>query len=642
MMSSIRRLSKSKLGTGFLVVFLLLILAAFALGDIANLQGGMGASSTTLAKVGSEEVTDKEMSDILEQRLNQVRQQQPDAQYAAIAQDFEPLLASLIDQAALSAFADKYGFNLSKKLIDAQIAQIPGARGLDGKFSDAAYQAWLGQQRMTDQQVRNIIRAGLLQQMMLEPLAAGARMPVGAATPYASMLLEGREGDVAVIPIEAFRAGLAPSDADIQTFYTANRQRYMVPEQRSIRLARIGPDQVANVAPSEQEIAAYYRANQNIYGASESRVISQAVVPDQKTAAGIATRARAGGNFAQAAAPAGFSAADVSVGPQKRQEFAGLAGEKVAAAAFAAKSGDVVGPVQSDLGWHVIKVESVSTIGGKPLPVVRGEIVAKLSIDKRKEALESLVEKVQRAIDDGSSFQEAAQLAGLNVVQTPLLLANGTSRQDPDFKVPPELSPAIKSAFDLEPSDDPLIETLTGEAGYALVAPAQVVPAASAPIAQVRDRVANDWIQQQASARARAAAASIAAKVAKGMPLAQAVSQAGVALPAPRPVATRRLDISMSQEPVPQPVRILFNLMQGQSRMVADPQSGGLAVVKLNRIIPGNAQLQPTLVGSVQREFQQSTIREYAAQFIASIRDTLGVKRNEDAIAAMRKRFIGG
>lgn len=643
MMSSIRRLSKSKVGTIILVVFLLLIVASFALADLSNFQGGsLGSNSSTLARVGDEEVTDKELSDALEQRLSQVRQQRPDADYAALAQDFEPLMASLIDQAALSAYADKYGFNLSKKLVDAQIAQIPGARGLDGKVSDASYQAWLAQQRMTDAQVREIIRSGLLQQLLLEPLAAGARRPVGAATPYASMLLESRQGDVALIPVEAFRAGLTPTVADIQSFYAANRARYMVPEQRAVRIARIGPQQVANVTPTEPEIAAYYNARKDLYGASESRVISQAVVPDQQTAQAIAARARAGGTFAAAAAPAGFSAADVSIGPQKRQEFTGLAGEKVAAAAFGAKSGEVVGPVQSDLGWHVVKVESVSTTGGKPLAEVRGEIVTKLTAEKRKEAIELLVEKVESAITAGSSFQEAVQATGLTPVQTPLLLANGTSRQDANFKLPPELAPAVRSAFDLEPNDDPVVESLPGDGGYALVAPAQVVPAAPAPLAQIRDRVASDWIQQQASARARAAASAIAAKVAKGTSLAQAVAQAGRPLPAPRPVTMRRLDISMSQQPVPEPVRMLFNMMQGQSRMVADPQSGGLAVVKLNRVTPGNAQLQPSLVAQVQREFQQSTGQEYARQFIGAIRNSLGVKRNEEAIAAARKRIIGG
>ena len=55
-----------------------------------------------------------------------------------------------------------------------------------------------------------IIGNGLLQQLMIAPAVVNARASVGMATPYASILLEAREGDVAFVPLEAFRAGLNP------------------------------------------------------------------------------------------------------------------------------------------------------------------------------------------------------------------------------------------------------------------------------------------------------------------------------------------------------------------------------------------------------------------------------------------------
>ena len=642
MLSSFRRLSKSTVGSIVLVFFLVAILASFVLGDMANLGSNpFGMSGTTLAKAGSEEITDRELSDELERRLSQVRQQNPEASYAALAADFDPILATLIDQDSLSAFANDFGFNLSKKLIDAQIAQIPGTKGLDGKFSDAAYAAWLSQQRLTDQQVRRLIRNGVLQQMLLEPIAAGPRVPVGVATPYASMLLEGRQGEVAVVPIAAFRAGLNPTPADLQRFYASNRARYTVPEQRAIRIARIGPEQVAGVVASPQEVAAYYNANKDLYAVRDVRVISQALVPDKATADAIAARARGGAAFAAAAAPAGLSAEDISIGPKRRAEFGSLAGEKVASATFAAKAGEIVGPIQSDFGWHVVKVDSIRSEGGKSLDAARAEITTKLTADKRKAAVEAIIEKVQDDLDNGSNFQEAAAASKLPITQTPLILASGRSRQDANYQLPAEFASVLKSGFELEANDEPVIDTLPGEAGYALVAPAQVVAAAPAPLNQIQAQVASDWIDQQALSRARGVAAAIAAKAGRGVPLARAVAEAGTPLPAPRPLGLRRIDISMSREPVPDAVRMLFNLMPGKSRMVADKQNGALAVVKLNKIVPGNATLQPSLVAQVQRDFQQPVADEYARQFMAAVRSKVGVKRNESAISAARTRIIG-
>lgn len=643
MLASIRRLSKSTVGSIILVLFVVAIAASFALADMSNVGGGnLGLSSTTLAEVGNRKITDRDMSRAMEQRLTEVRRQNPEADYSTIAGDFDAVLAALIDQSTMEAFADKHGFTLSKRLVDAEIANIPGTRGLDGKFSDQAYQSFLAQQRMSDQEVRRLLGGAMLQRMLLTPLATNARVPVGMATPYASMLLEARQGEVATVPIAAFRGGLNPSATDLQRYYAANASRYTVPEQRVLRFARIGPEQVAGVTASDQEIAAYYKDNQAIYGAREVRVISQAVVPDRNAANAIAARARGGASFVAAAAPAGLSAADISVGPQTRAEFAGLAGDAVAKAAFAAAEGAIVGPVQSDLGWHVVKVDAVRREGGKPLAAARSEIAAKLTADKRKDALADLVQQVEDAIAEGSNFAEAAAAAKLSVSETPLITAAGTARGDPQFRLPDELAPALRSGFELTQDDEPVVEALANEQGYVLVAPARIVPATPAPLAAIRDQVAADWINQRATERAQAAANAIAAKAASGVPLAKAVAGAGVALPPVREVAARRLDLSQMGDNVPEPLRMLFSLGANKSRVVADSQQRGFSVVKVNRIVPGNALSQPTLIGRVQNEFQDAVGEEYARQFIAAMRAAVGVRRNEDAIATARRTISGG
>ena len=141
----------------------------------------------------------------------------------------------------------------------------------------------------------------------------------------------------------------------------------MIPEQRALRIARIGPEQVANVAATDQEIAAYYNANKATYAPSDTRILSQVVVPDQATANAIAARAKGGATLAAAAAPAGANAAVTTLADQTRQAYAGVAGDQAAAAVFAAPSGAVVGPIQSDFGWVVVKVDSVKAGGGKTL-----------------------------------------------------------------------------------------------------------------------------------------------------------------------------------------------------------------------------------------------------------------------------------
>jgi len=626
-----RRVSKSTVGTVLMILFVVAIAASFALADVQSyISGGLGQAGT-LAKVGGEAVTERELGTAMQRRLAEVRQQNPNADYPSLANDFGQILESLVQDRALQVFARDTDLHLSKRLVDAEILRIPRTRGLDGKYSEAAYQAFLQQERLTDAELRSLLGGALTTRLLLAPAAANARIPVGVATPYASMLLEQREAEVAIVPAQLFAAGVPqPSDADLQAFYKQSGARYMVPEQRVLSIAQIGPGQVGNVAASEQEIAAYYRANQAEYGGKSARVLSQAIVQSESQGRALAQSARSGGS------------PGTSLGAKTREELAAIAGEAVAAAAFGARQGEVIGPIRSDLGWHVIKVDEIRNQPGRPLSAVSGEIAAKLTADKRKEALEALVDKVQTAIDDGASFAEAVRAANLSATRTPAITAGGVSRAQPDFKLPDQLAPALAAGFDLGEGEEPVIESLPGDAGYALVGVDDIIAAAPAPLASIRDQVAADWKAKQARDRARAAASAIAAKVARGTPMAQAVAAAGARIPPPQTLSKRRIELSSAGGNVPPALGMMFSLAQGRSRMVADPQGLGFVIVKVTKIVPGNANLQPALISRTQTEFQQTAGTEYAEQMARAIQADVGVKRDDAAIGAAKRRIIGG
>lgn len=644
MLSFFRRITNSKIGTWVMAIVVIAIMAGFALGNLSNFGSGtlgFGMTSNTLAKVGSEQVTDQEMSEAMQRRLQQARQEKPDADYSTIMGDFDALLDELIDNKTLLAFAEKVHFPLSKRLVDAEIAQIPATKGPGGQFSEAAYQQFLAQQHLTDAQVREVLAGGLLERLMLTPVATNARISAGVATPYAAMLLEARQGEAAAIPIGAFVSGLKPTDAELAQYYNANRSHYMVPEQRVLRIARIGPDQVANVTASDQDIVGYYNAHKADYAAKETRDISQAVVQDQAIANQIAERAKGGATIAAAAAPAGLNAAVTSLKDQTQSAYASVAGAKAAAAVFAAPSGSVVGPVQTTFGWAVAKVDGVKTQGGKTLDQAKAEIAATLTAEKRKQAIEDLVDKLQNAVDGGSNFTEAVTQAKLPVTTTPPIVADGTSRSDPSFKMAPELAPALKTGFELEPNDPPEIVTLPNNQGYAMVSPGQVVPGAPAPLASVHNQVATDWIAGKALDRARAVAEQVEAKVEQGTPLDQAMKESGAQLPPVQPLAARRIQIANAQGQIPPPLKILFTLGQGKSRMFPDPQGRGYFIVKVDKIVPGNVMTQPALIGQMESELQQGVSEEYARQFLAAMRKDIGAKRNDSAVQALKTKLAG-
>jgi peptidyl-prolyl cis-trans isomerase D len=642
MLPVFRRLSGSVFGTIIMVAILLMILLGFAMQDVQGVfSGGFGLNKGTLAKVGDEEITDRDIDSAMRRVLQQAQEQNPEATYATIAGQFDPVLEQLITERTLLAFTKDHGLSVSKRLVDAQIATLPQTRGLDGKFSEQAYGAFLQQQRLTDAELRLLLQAALTERLLLAPAAVDARVPIGVARPYASMLLELREGHLGLVPTSVFRAGLNPSDGDLQSYYSQNRQRYMVPEQRVLRLAKIGPEAVAGIIPTEAEIAAYYKANQATYAGSETRVISQAVIQDKKQADGIAARAKSGAAFAVAAAPSGFAAEDVNLGPQTRAQFTGLATDAVANAAFAAQKGAVIGPIRSDLGWHVIKIEDIRGASGRSLAQAHDEIASLLTTNKRKEALTELVTRVEDQVMDGASFNEAVAASKLAVMTTPAINSAGTSRTDRAYRLPAELQPVLKAGFAMSADDDPEIVTLPENAGYVMVAIDRVIEAAPASLAEIREQVRTDWIQRKANDRARAAATDVAAKVARGMGLEQAMEQASTPLPPVQPMNARRVQISQANAEAVVPLRMLFSLAQGKSRMVADPKGRGFFIIKTDKITPGNAMNSPLLIAQTQAEFQQTASNELGEQMLAAMKAEQDIKRNEEAIAASKRRITG-
>ena len=104
----------------------------------------------------------------------------------------------------------------------------------------------------------------------------------------------------------------------------------------------------------------------------------------------------------------------------------------------------------------------------------------------------------------------------------------------------------------------------------------------------------------------------------------------------------RRIQLGQFQGKVPPPLMVLFSLNQGKVRTVAGGEGEGFYVVKLNKIIPGNAIAAPGLVTQTRNQMQETLAQEYGQQFMNAMRSVVGVTRNEKAIAATKARITGG
>ena len=639
MLAVFRRFTRSRFGAVFAILFLAVIAGAFILGDLSNGQFGstLRGSGGTAAKAGGHSLSQSEVQDRIQRVYENARRSNPAltigeffAQGGA-TQVFDQLVASL----TLRAFADDQGVHISKRLVDAQIAQIPAFQDAAGNFSQDNFRSLLIRERITEQALRDDISREILERQLLGPVGLGVKLSDSLVLPYASLLLEARQGTIAAIPAVAFLDDKVPTDAQLTDYYKRNADRFTIPEQRRIRYAVIDAQRFAQASqPRDAEIAAAYNQNKAAYAAKQNRSVEQLVLPTQAGAKAIADKVKGGTALSAAAKDAGLEA--LTLTDQSQAALTGSAGKAVADAAFAAKQGDIVGPVRGPLGWIVLRVTAITQTPARPLAAVRSEIVETLRAQKEKALLTELTGKLEDQIADGGTFDEVAKDNGLKLETSPLLLATGKQVEDSAYVPSPDLQPLIAPAFAMSADDDAQLAPITPDKRYALIAPTDIVAAAPPPLAKVKALVQAQYQLNQGNEKAKKVAEEIRAKVAKGMKLADAVAAVGVKLPAPQVLGGRRADIMRGEQRPPAEVAILFSMAPNTVKTLPIGQDRGQFVVQLNAIQRGDAKDQPELLKQVRDQLSEVVGQEYGQQFERAVEKELGVTRNAKSVAEAR------
>ena len=642
MLSSFRRFAASPIGVGIFAILAIILVVTLYEGRNGFNASGLTASGDTIATVGGKTIGSDEMKTRVQNELEGVRQQNPQVDMAAFmaAGGFERTLDDTANGRALQIFASAQGMVASKRAIDGEIASISAFNSPNGKFDADTFRRILAQRKITEVQVRDDFERGILTKAMMLPVAGAARVPIGLATPYAQLLLEGRKGQIAVLPAQLFAPKTPPTDSELAIFYRQNIARYSLPERRVIRYTAFDKARFAGkVAPTDAEIQKVYDASSALYAGRATRAFTQVIVPTLDQANALVAKIKGGQSIADAAKSIQREA--IAVPMSDEPAFAKLTAVNVARAAFAVPKGEIAGVERSGLGFHVVRVDAVSAIAATPLSAVRGKIAADLSATKEARALADFAGTIDASFSDGATLDEVAAKFGLTMLTTPALTAQGQSTDTAGYQAPPEVAATLRDAFQSNPDDEPTVTPLPNGAGTVVWKLEKIIPAAPRPLNEIRDAVIADLQAQKGAKAARVAADAIAAAINSGMPLAQAMGKAGVALPAPQPAGGRRIDLARSQTPVPPPLELLFAIAQKHARTLEMPQGQGWYIVYLDTIEAGDLTKAPGIVDATRQQFGRVFGDEYARQFSNAVKAEVGVTRNAAAIATLKRSLTG-
>ncbi|MBW6522279.1 SurA N-terminal domain-containing protein [Sphingomonas sp. RHCKR47] len=643
MLSFFRRIVNSKAGVFITLALLGVIALSFAAGDVTGLSsGGGGLLGNPVVTVGKTGITAADVRKRAQDEVRFAQTQQPGFDMAQLVRlgGVESIIERLANALGLEKFGHDQGIRVSRALIGSEIKTIAAFQGPTGQFDQATYERLIAQRGLTDAQVQDEFARSIMTQFLVTPTVGASQVSEKLALPYASLLLERREGQIALIPAAAVPAGAAPTDAEVQKFYAGHLPRYTVPERRVVRYAIVTPDSVkAQATPSDAEIQQAYNGNAAAYRPREQRTVSLVTVLDQKAADALAAKVKSGTALAAAARAAGLEPRTID-----KADKAALATQSSAAVAdalFAAQKGAVVGPIKGAIGFVVASVDAVTQVPGRTLAQARDEIVQTLTRTKTADALSQAQNKIDDALSDNANIAEVAADQKLSVATTKPLLASGIDPDDAATKPDPRLAPIMQAGFAAEEGDTPTIVALGTDGGFAVVGLDRVVRAAPRPLAQVRAQVVKDVVAERQRNAAKQIATQALAKLDKGATLPAVLAQTGVRGPAPQRIDTTRAQLNADRRGVDPTLALLFSMKQGSAKMLAAPNNMGWLLIKLDRVTPGDARTKPGVIAATRADLGRVIGQEYAQQFTRAAVETVGIKRKPDAIADLKRELAG-
>ncbi|WP_324778679.1 SurA N-terminal domain-containing protein [Thiobacillus sedimenti] len=420
-------------------VILALIAITFALfGVDSYLKGGRGGN--VVAEVGDVGISREELAREIQGQTDRMREAMGPAFDPAVAQTVEfrkQVLDSLIERKALLLEARDSGIAAPDAYVASVVAQIPAFQE-NGKFSQQRYEAVLRQNGRTPAAFENELRQGFMLDVVTSPATLAAFSSATSLTQIARLLSQQREISWADLAPASVASEVKVTQADIERDYAAHKAEFTEPEQiRAEYLVLDMASVAAGISVSDQDVADYYRANAAKFAQPEQRSASHILIAVDKNA-DAATRAKAKAKatelmqilqksperFAELARTESQDPGSAAQGGSLGSFGRGMMVKPFEEAVFGMKPNEIRGPVETDFGYHIIRLDGIQPAKELPLGEVRAEVLDAIRKERAQKAFADLADNFSNLVyENAQSLQPAANAAKLTIRQTDWMTA---------------------------------------------------------------------------------------------------------------------------------------------------------------------------------------------------------------------------
>ncbi|MBC8720405.1 MULTISPECIES: SurA N-terminal domain-containing protein [Paraburkholderia] len=438
-----------------LMMFMLILVILPGLGFV-GIQGfrGFFDESANVASVNGHKITRVEYDDAMRQQIDRGRQMlgaKFDMKSFDTPERRRQMLDGMIEQRVLADETQRLHLSASDEAVRRALLSDPVISSLknpDGSIDLDRYKQLLAMQGMTPDQYDERVRYNLAMQQLPASIEASAFTSKTLAQHLTELAQQQREVQGIAFHPHDYAAKIQPTDAQLQAYYDAHRNDFATPATATIQYLVMSPAALsASVQPSDADLKKYYddniahfrtegevRASHILIAAPKDASAADKAKAKQKAEELLAQLKAHPDQFAQIARQNSQDPGSASKGGDLGYFGRGMiaGGQAFDDAVFALKKDEISGIVQTDFGFHIIKVTDVKPAVTKSFDEVKDQIARELKTQLASKAFTDSSEGFTSLVyEKAKSLQPAADKFKLQI-QT------ATVTPQPDPKLPPD------------------------------------------------------------------------------------------------------------------------------------------------------------------------------------------------------------
>lgn len=446
------RFFRSKASSWVMKIILGLILLSFGLWGISGIFAGR-ANQQIVAKVGDVKIGKDYFLHVLQQRVREANKALKGSASFTLEQAIglgihKVLLNEIINKTLLDIESRDLKLTTDLGSIKALIKSDPVFLDKNGKFDRDKYEEILRRAAISEEQLVADKQKSLINMQLLSSITALSNIPATLSIEMFKMLSEQRylkvyEVDSKQIARQKEFKSMKIDAGTLEQYYEKNKDAYKVPEKRRATILIINANKISrNYHFNQDEIQQAYEEKIGDYAVPEKRNVTIWTAPDEKAAKML---------FKDIKKKKYKHHKDSEV-PMNNITQDDLQ-DSVADAVFSEDKPGLVGPVKTDDGYQIVKINKIKPGRTQSLREVKAQVIEDLKHQKLSEDIATLTQKIEDEVSGGATLEEIARNHELQIVHSGFF-AKHEEAENP--QVSPEM---VKAAFDQSAGEDgPVIE----------------------------------------------------------------------------------------------------------------------------------------------------------------------------------------